>query len=249
MQPKFSADEKVLCYHGPLLYEAKILKHKKEGGTYSYFVHYQVRSFIESIVKKMFSLIFYCQGWNKNWDEWVPETRIMKQVAENFDKQKKLLATHMAQNKAKKQKLKTEKAVKKSKGGSDSGSNSRASTPVGDSRQSAALGSSSTGGGSGASGGGGAGTPGGRQQPGSKRSGGAAPAQDPDTDPVAATPTVSTPAATARDPEPETSTPASTAVSTPAQVTKETGASTRKKAKKEETVEESVDSILSGERH
>ena len=50
MQPKFSADEKVLCYHGPLLYEAKILKHKKEGGTYSYFVHYQVRSFIiESI--------------------------------------------------------------------------------------------------------------------------------------------------------------------------------------------------------
>ena len=196
----------------------------------------------------MFSSIFYCQGWNKNWDEWVPETRIMKQVAENFDKQKKLLATHMAQNKAKKQKLKTEKAVKKSKGGSDSGSNSRASTPVGDSRQSAALGSSSTGGGSGASGGG-AGTPGGRQQPGSKRSGGAAPAQDPDTDPVAATPTVSTPAAAARDSEPETSTPASTAASTPAQVTKETGASTRKKAKKEETVEESVDSILSGERH
>ena len=247
MQPKFSADEKVLCYHGPLLYEAKILKHKKEGGTYSYFVHYQVRSFIESIVEKMFSSIFYCQGWNKNWDEWVPETRIMKQVAENFDKQKKLLATHMAQNKAKKQKLKTEKAVKKSKGGSDSGSNSRASTPVGDSRQSAALGSSSTGGGSGASGGGGAGTPGGRQQPGSKRSGGAAPAQDPDTDPVAATPTVSTPAATARDSEPETSTPASTAASTPAQVTKETGASTRKKAKKEETVEESAESILSGE--
>ena len=54
MQPKFSADEKVLCYHGPLLYEAKILKHKKEGGSYSYFVHYQVRSFIESIVEKCF---------------------------------------------------------------------------------------------------------------------------------------------------------------------------------------------------
>ena len=42
MQPKFSSDEKVLCYHGPLLYEAKILKHKKEGGSYNYFVHYQV---------------------------------------------------------------------------------------------------------------------------------------------------------------------------------------------------------------
>ena len=44
MQPKFSADEKVLCYHGPLLYEAKILKNKKEGGSYNYFVHYQVIS-------------------------------------------------------------------------------------------------------------------------------------------------------------------------------------------------------------
>ena len=112
MQPKFSSDEKVLCYHGPLLYEAKILKNKKDGGSYTYFVHYQ--------------------GWNRNWDEWVAETRIMKQVAENFDKQKKLLATHMAQTKAKKQKQKAEKAVKKGKGGSDSGSNSRASTPVSD---------------------------------------------------------------------------------------------------------------------
>jgi len=112
MQPKFSADEKVLCFHGPLLYEAKILKHKKESGSYNYFVHYQ--------------------GWNRNWDEWVAESRIMKQVAENFEKQKKLLATHMAQTKAKKQKQKAEKAGKKSKGGSDSGSNSRASTPVSD---------------------------------------------------------------------------------------------------------------------
>ena len=60
------------------------------------------------------------------------ESRIMKQVAENFEKQKKLLATHMAQTKAKKQKQKAEKAGKKSKGGSDSGSNSRASTPVSD---------------------------------------------------------------------------------------------------------------------
>ncbi len=43
MQPKFGVEEKVLCYHGPLLYEAKILKMKKEGGVFTYFVHYQVR--------------------------------------------------------------------------------------------------------------------------------------------------------------------------------------------------------------
>ncbi len=42
MQPKFGVEEKVLCYHGPLLYEAKILKMKKEGGVFTYFVHYQV---------------------------------------------------------------------------------------------------------------------------------------------------------------------------------------------------------------
>lgn len=109
MQPKFSTDEKVLCYHGPLLYEAKILKSKKEGGNYSYFVHYQ--------------------GWNKNWDEWVGETRIMKQAPESYEKQKKLQQNHAATNKAQK---KAAREAKKKKGGSDSGANSRASTPVGD---------------------------------------------------------------------------------------------------------------------
>ena len=168
MQPKFSSDEKVLCYHGPLLYEAKILKNKKEGGSYMYFVHYQ--------------------GWNRNWDEWVAETRIMKQVAENFDKQKKLLATHMAQTKAKKQKQKAEKAGKK-KGGSDSGSNSRASTPVSD-------------------------------KPASERR------------------TVKRPLA---DDEMSTSSK-DDEISNPPFSTKET----RKKPKKEETVEEAVDNVLSG---
>ena len=34
------------CYHGPLLYEAKCVRIKKEN-EYKYFIHYQ--------------------GWNKNW--------------------------------------------------------------------------------------------------------------------------------------------------------------------------------------
>ena len=85
MQQKFTADEKVLCYHGPLLYEAKILKSKKESGNYSYFVHYQVK--LNSLTLKL----IWFQGWNKNWDEWVQEGRIMKQVPESYEKQKKLL--------------------------------------------------------------------------------------------------------------------------------------------------------------
>ena len=41
MQPKYKVDEKVLCYHGPLLYEAKCTKFKKEGNSYTYLIHYQ----------------------------------------------------------------------------------------------------------------------------------------------------------------------------------------------------------------
>ena len=42
MVSKYSVDEKVLCYHGPLLYQAKCIKTKKEGNAHMYFIHYQV---------------------------------------------------------------------------------------------------------------------------------------------------------------------------------------------------------------
>ena len=79
MVPKFAVDEKVMCYHGPLLYEAKCIKLKKEGNQYQYFVHYQVKHLK---VLKQFSIdsLLYFQGWNKNWDEWVTENRMLKQV-------------------------------------------------------------------------------------------------------------------------------------------------------------------------
>jgi len=114
MPPKFSTEEKVLCYHGPLLYEAKCTKIKKEASQYQYFIHYQ--------------------GWNKNWDEWVTEARMLKQNLENMEKQKRLLASHVAQSKANRKIKKDQKDLnrKGSKGGSDSNSNSRASTPVGE---------------------------------------------------------------------------------------------------------------------
>ena len=60
------------CYHGPLLYEAKCVKIKLDSSSnYSYFVHYQ--------------------GWNKNWDEWVNDTRILKADAEHLELKLKLL--------------------------------------------------------------------------------------------------------------------------------------------------------------
>jgi mortality factor 4-like protein 1 len=78
---KFSDNEKVLCYHGPLLYEAKCVKSRKDPkgkeGEFHYFVHYQ--------------------GWNKNWDEWVGETRILKANADNIDRKGKLLEQHQVE--------------------------------------------------------------------------------------------------------------------------------------------------------
>ncbi len=48
---RFSESEKILCFHGPLIYEAKINKAEVKNGTAKYFIHYQ--------------------GWNRKWDEWV----------------------------------------------------------------------------------------------------------------------------------------------------------------------------------
>ncbi|KAG8689249.1 Esa1p-associated factor [Ceratobasidium sp. 395] len=79
-QQTFSVGERVLCYHGPLVYESKILKvdnptgpHPKTGvsGTH-YLVHYK--------------------GWKQSWDEWVLPERLLKWNDANLLVQKSLLA-------------------------------------------------------------------------------------------------------------------------------------------------------------
>lgn len=85
---KFAEGEKVLCFHGPLLYEAKCIKAQLKDKQVKYFIHYS--------------------GWNKNWDEWVPESRVLKYNDANLQKQKELEKAHL-----KTKKTKTAKAVKK----------------------------------------------------------------------------------------------------------------------------------------
>ncbi|KAI1283021.1 Mortality factor 4-like protein 1 [Halotydeus destructor] len=72
MPPKFKfvEGERVLCFHGPLLYEAKCIKSEQKEKTIRYFVHYQ--------------------GWNKSWDEWVPEDRVLKFNDTNTKRQREL---------------------------------------------------------------------------------------------------------------------------------------------------------------
>ncbi|WFC98972.1 Esa1p-associated factor [Malassezia yamatoensis] len=83
----YERDEKVLCFHGPLIYQAKILlaedwkgddNHNGAVGQH-YLVHYQ--------------------GWKKTWDEWVPETRLLKYNEENLARQKALVDAQKAEAK------------------------------------------------------------------------------------------------------------------------------------------------------
>uniref|UniRef100_A0A8C9K0F3 Mortality factor 4-like protein 1 n=1 Tax=Panthera tigris altaica TaxID=74533 RepID=A0A8C9K0F3_PANTA len=69
--------ERVLCFHGPLLYEAKCVKVAIKDKQVKYFIHYS--------------------GWNKNWDEWVPESRVLKYVDTNLQKQRELQKANQEQ--------------------------------------------------------------------------------------------------------------------------------------------------------
>ncbi|OQR70084.1 mortality factor 4 protein 1-like, partial [Tropilaelaps mercedesae] len=72
---KFQENEKVLCFHGPLLYEAKCIKAQVKDKMNKYFVHYS--------------------GWNTKWDEWVPESRVLKVNDANLSKQADLQAAQL----------------------------------------------------------------------------------------------------------------------------------------------------------
>ncbi|KAF2199603.1 NuA4 histone acetyltransferase complex, Eaf3/MRG15 subunit [Delitschia confertaspora ATCC 74209] len=67
-EPMFRKDEKALCFHHELLYEAKVLElrqvdEKDKKSAYEYKVHYK--------------------GWKNTWDDWVPEDRLRKLTQEN----------------------------------------------------------------------------------------------------------------------------------------------------------------------
>jgi mortality factor 4-like protein 1 len=63
--PPFARDEKVLCFHHEMLYEAKILdvRPADEPHAWQYKIHYK--------------------GWKKTWDDWVPQDRVRKFTEEN----------------------------------------------------------------------------------------------------------------------------------------------------------------------
>ncbi|KAH9946573.1 MRG-domain-containing protein [Amylocystis lapponica] len=80
----FAQGERVLCYHGPLVYEAKILKIENWDESTTklgsigphFFVHYK--------------------GWKQTWDEWVQPSRLLKWNDTNIALQKGLAAAAQA---------------------------------------------------------------------------------------------------------------------------------------------------------
>ncbi|PRD22161.1 UNVERIFIED_CONTAM: Morf4l1 [Trichonephila clavipes] len=92
-KPRFTEGEKVLCFHGPLLYEAKCLRSQLRDKHIKYFIHYS--------------------GWNKNWDEWVPDCRVLKYNDVNLQKQKELEKTHKKSKKSRSIKMVVKKDTEK----------------------------------------------------------------------------------------------------------------------------------------
>ncbi|EXJ92380.1 hypothetical protein A1O3_00930 [Capronia epimyces CBS 606.96] len=67
-KPMYQKDEKALCFHGELLYEAKVLDVRRQDAKdktspHEYRVHYK--------------------GWKNTWDDWVPQDRLRKLTDDN----------------------------------------------------------------------------------------------------------------------------------------------------------------------
>jgi hypothetical protein len=95
-------NERVLCYHGPLIYEAKVMKVKVFEDNNNvvatvgphYLVHYKgwkqtsVYKTFACIQSLSFSLLMHHPRCR--WDEWVPPSRLLKMTEENLAEQKSL---------------------------------------------------------------------------------------------------------------------------------------------------------------
>ncbi|EIN12865.1 MRG-domain-containing protein [Punctularia strigosozonata HHB-11173 SS5] len=101
----YAANERVLCYHGPLIYEAKVLQvedwdaaNSRDGSEGPrYFVHYK--------------------GWKQSWDEWVPPARLLKWEEKNIQLQKSLQQQSKAANASAASSTAKAKASLKTEGG------------------------------------------------------------------------------------------------------------------------------------
>ncbi|NXM05285.1 MO4L1 protein, partial [Tyrannus savana] len=100
----FLPGERVLCFHGPLLYEAKCVKVAIKDKQVKYFIHYSGwnKNFELTVVCRVQLFLKFLSDhlvfWlSRSWDEWVPESRVLKYVDTNLQKQKELQKANQEQ--------------------------------------------------------------------------------------------------------------------------------------------------------
>lgn len=106
----FCSGERVLCFHGPLIYEAKALRCQvTKDKQVKYFIHYA--GWNKKYVKKQanqyalrnqYANSFYFTV--NSWDEWVPENRVLKYNDANVQRQKEVSKLHASAGSAKNKK-------------------------------------------------------------------------------------------------------------------------------------------------
>nr|KAF6399374.1 mortality factor 4 like 1 [Molossus molossus] len=115
-KPKFQEGERVLCFHGPLLYEAKCVKVAIKDKQVKYFIHYSGWNKKSAVRPRrsektwktredIVALFPVPEGapsvhhplLTSSWDEWVPESRVLKYVDTNLQKQRELQKANQEQ--------------------------------------------------------------------------------------------------------------------------------------------------------
>lgn len=116
----FLANDTVLAFHGPLIYQAKVLKTHRANDDFVVTGDNKTEPLASTakFPKDMASVDAYFlhyQGWNSKWDEWVTELRILEDNEENRNRKRDLEQITKKKRTAKKQEPPAKKSEKPEK--------------------------------------------------------------------------------------------------------------------------------------
>lgn len=104
----FKIGAKILAYHGPLIYEGRVLKVHEKGKNFveSGEGHEPIDESLPKNLVDMDCCFLHYKGWKLKWDEWVTLDRMMEYNNENWELSKTLRASY---NQKMRNKVPTEK--------------------------------------------------------------------------------------------------------------------------------------------
>lgn len=113
--PLYSVNERCLCFHGPLIYEAKVL-FQLSVFAYSLLQVLKAQNHDAATTPTGYVGMHYqvhYKGWKQTWDEWVPATRLLKFNEANLATQKALQIAERGRTSAAKKAVPTGSDAKK----------------------------------------------------------------------------------------------------------------------------------------